>query len=419
VLRFKQLGAVTSSFVVGALAVAGAVHGTTPLGNGGTTEILQILEALTGGVAFSLLILGAVLAERGKAESELARAHASLAEAQELAHIGSWEWDMPTNRITWSEELYRLYELEPHESGEMDYDTYVGHVHPEDRPLVQRSVRDAAAQGRPFAFEHRILLGGNRIRWVQGRGRVILDDAGKPTRMMGTSQDITERKRVDELRDSILSAVSHELRTPLTSIIGFAVTLKDRGARLEETTRREIVEHLVEQAEKLGRLLSDLLDIDRLRHGFVQPSLRATDVGELVGQIAREHSSELRRIGVEAEPAVAEVDAPKVERIVDNLLANAIAYTTPESEITVRVSNEENGVLIAVDDRGPGIAEEEREAIFEIFNRGSGALDGSGTGIGLSLVAQFTALHGGRVWVDENPGGGASFKVFLPSRQAG
>jgi signal transduction histidine kinase len=146
---------------------------------------------------------------------------------------------------------------------------------------------------------------------------------------------------------------------------------------------------------------------------------RATDVGELVGQIAREHSSELRRIGVEAEPAVAEVDAPKVERIVDNLLANAIAYTTPESEITVRVSNEENGVLIAVDDRGPGIAEEEREAIFEIFNRGSGALDGSGTGIGLSLVAQFTALHGGRVWVDENPGGGASFKVFLPSRQAG
>ena len=91
--------------------------------------------------------------------------------------------------------------------------------------------------------------------------------------MVGTSQDITERKRVDELRDSILSAVSHELRTPLTSIIGFAVTLKEKGASLAEQTRTEMVDHLADQAHKLERLLSDLLDLDRLRRGFVQPTL--------------------------------------------------------------------------------------------------------------------------------------------------
>jgi signal transduction histidine kinase len=417
VLRFKQLGAVTSSFVVAAFAVAGAVHGTTPLGNGGTTEILQILEALTGGVAFSLLILGAVLAERAKAESDLAGAHASLAEAQELAHIGSWEWDIPSNRITWSDELYRLYELEP-QSVEIDYETYVNRVHPEDRELVRRSVSEATAQRRPFAFEHRIQLSDERIRWVQGRGQVIVDEAGTPVRMVGTSQEITERKRVDELRDSILAAVSHELRTPLTSIIGFAVTLKERSAGLEEQTRREMIDHLAAQANKLGQLLSDLLDIDRLRRGFVQPSMRATDVGELVHQIAREYSSTGRDIKVEAESAIAEVDAPKVERIVDNLLANAVAYTAVDSEIAIRVENKPEGVLISVDDRGPGVPEEERTAIFEIFNRGSGSLNVSGTGIGLSLVAQFTALHGGRAWVEDNPGGGASFKVFLPARPA-
>jgi PAS domain S-box-containing protein len=418
VLRFQQLGAVASSFVVAAFAVAGAVHGTTPLGNGGTTEILQILEALTGGVAFSVLILGAVLAERAGAESKLARAHASLAEAQQLAHIGSWEWDIPSNRITWSDELYRLYGLEP-QSVEIDYETYVNHVHPEDRTLVQESVQEAAAERRPFAFQHRVLLPDGRLRWVQGRGRVILDDDGTPVRMVGTSQDITERKRIDELRDSILSAVSHELRTPLTSIIGFAVTLKEQEARVEERIRKEMIDHLAEQAHKLGRLLSDLLDIDRLRHGFVQPSLRPTDVGELVEQIVRDHSSETRVIKVDAELAIAEVDAPKVERIVDNLLANAVTHTSAESEISVRVEKQEDGVLIAVDDRGPGVAEEDREAIFEIFNRGSGDLNASGTGIGLSLVAQFTALHGGRVWVEENPGGGASFRVFLPARQPG
>jgi signal transduction histidine kinase len=418
VLRFKQVGAVTSSFVVAAFAVAGAVQGTTPLGNGGTTEILQILEALTGGVAFSLLILGAVLAERAHAESELARAHTSLSEAQELAHIGSWEWDIPSNRIAWSAELYRLYDLDPG-SGEIDYETYLNQVHPEDRELVQRTVRDAAAEQLPFAFEHRIPLGDDRIRWVQGRGRVVVDDEGTPVRMMGTSQDITERKRIDELRDSILSAVSHELRTPLTSIIGFALTLKERNDRLDERTRQEIVEHLAEQADKLGRLLSDLLDIDRLRHGFVQPTLHPIDVGELVEQIARQHSSGMRPIEVAAESAIAEVDAAKVERIVDNLLVNAVAYTDADGEISVRVENQPGGVLIAVDDRGPGVAEEEREAIFEIFYRGAGMTNVSGTGIGLSLVAQFTALHGGRVWVEENPGGGASFKVFLPARQAG
>lgn len=417
VLRFKQVGAVASGFVVAAFAVAGAVHGTTPLGNGGTTEILQILEALTGAVAFSLLILGAVLAERAQAESELAHAHTSLAEAQELAHIGSWEWDIASNRITWSDELYRLYDLDPH-TGEIDYETYLNQVHPADRELVQQTVRGASIEQRPFAFEHRIPLGDERVRWVQGRGRVIVDEEGTPVRMMGTSQDITERKRIDELRDSILSAVSHELRTPLTSIIGFAMTLKERSGRLEDETRREIVEHLVEQADKLGRLLSDLLDIDRLRHGFVQPSLRPTDVGELVEQIAAEHSSAERGIRVDVEPALAEVDVPKVERIIENLLANAIAYTTGDSEIRVRVENQEDGVLIAVDDRGPGVPEEEREEIFEIFNRGSAMVNISGTGIGLSLVAQFTALHGGRAWVEDNPGGGASFKVFLPARPA-
>ncbi len=95
------------------LAVAGAVRGTTPIGEGSATEVAQIVEGLTGGFAISLLILGAILAERSTAGRELARTHAGLAEAQRLAHIGSWEWDVPANKVTWSEELYRLWGLEP------------------------------------------------------------------------------------------------------------------------------------------------------------------------------------------------------------------------------------------------------------------------------------------------------------------
>jgi PAS domain S-box-containing protein len=418
-LRFRQLGAVTSSFIVGAVAIAGAVEGKTPLASESATEIVQILEALTAGVAVSLLILGAVLSERSEAERMLERANAGLAEAQELAHIGSWEWDIASDRVTWSDELYRLYGLEP-QSVEIDYETYVARIHPDDRERVQDAVRQARGARRPFSFEHRIQLDDEQIRWVLGQGRVIVDESSTPVRMVGTSQDITERKRVDDLRDSILSAVSHELRTPLTSIVGFAITLKEKGASLAEETRNEMVDHLATQAHKLESLLSDLLDLDRLRRGFVRPSFRVSDVGELVTQVASDYEPSNRPIEVDADHAFAEIDPPKIERVIDNLLANAVNHTPPGTAIRVVVREQDNGVLVEVNDRGSGVAEAERKAIFEIFNRGSGAPNRSrGTGIGLSLVAQFTAMHGGRAWVEDNPEGGSSFRVFLPARRAG
>jgi PAS domain S-box-containing protein len=415
-LRFQQFGAVTSSFVVAAFAVTGAVRGTALLGHGSTTEIVQILEALTAGVAVSLLILGAVLAERSEAQRQLAAAHASLAEAQEVAHVGSWEWEIGSNRVTWSDELYRLWGLEP-QSVELTYERYLDSVHPADREPVRTIVERALESGAPFDFEHRLVLADDTVRWIHGSGRVIADESGAPARMVGAAQDITERKRIDDLRDSILSAVSHELRTPLTSIIGFSITLKDKGASLAQRTRDEMVGHLARQAEKLDRLLADLLDLDRLRHGFVRPHLRPTDVRELAAQVASDHRSNTHSIHVDGSQVIADVDAPKVERIIENLLANAVNHTPPGTKITVTVEPHDSGVLIAVEDNGPGVADEQRETIFGIFNRGAASDRVPGTGIGLSLVAQFTALHGGSAWVEESTSGGASFRVFLPGRE--
>jgi two-component system sensor histidine kinase KdpD len=176
--------------------------------------------------------------------------------------------------------------------------------------------------------------------------------------------------------------------------------------------------HLVEQAQKLDRLLSDLLDLDRLRHGFVRPKFRRTDIGLLVSKVASEHPSKTHPIDVQTKPVLAEVDAAKVERIVENLIANAIKHTPAGTEICVRVEEHDGGALIAVDDRGPGVVENHRESIFEIFNRGNSSVaEAPGAGVGLSLVTQFAALHGGRVWFEENPGGGACFRVTLPGRR--
>jgi signal transduction histidine kinase len=414
-LRFRQLGAVTSSFVVAAIAIAGAVYGSVPLGQGSTTAIVQVLEGLLAAVTIGQLILGAMLSERVTAEAKLERTLARLSEAQTVARLGSWEWDIAADRITWSDELYRLYDIEPG-AEPLTFESFLEHVHPEDREAIERVVSLAHSDLQPFAIDHRTVLPGGEVRWLHGRGRVLVDENGTAVRMVGTAQDVTERKRLDELRDNILSAVSHELRTPLTSIIGFSLTLQKQGRQLPDGAYQQIVDNLAEQSRKLDGLLSDLLDLDRLRHGLVRPTFRETDVGRLAAQVASGFEAGGHAINVRAAPVLAEVDAPKVERIVENLLANALKHTAAGTEIRLRVESENGGVLIAVDDRGPGVPEAQRRAIFEVFNRGDAHATTPGTGIGLSLVSQFAALHGGRVWVQENPGGGASFQVFLPAR---
>ena len=190
------------------------------------------------------------------------------------------------------------------------------------------SVREEA---QPFLFDHRIVLPDGGVRWTQSRGRVVTDHEGRPLRMVGTAQDVTERKQLDSLRDTILATVSHELRTPLTAILGFAITLRERGAEIEHGQYRELLRHLAEQAERLDRLLTDLLDLDRLRHGSLIPEFAETDVSELVARITSMHG-----VAVQSEPVVAAVDAPKVERIVDNLLANARRHTPEGTDVSVR-----------------------------------------------------------------------------------
>ena len=410
-LRFRQPGAVTGSFLVTAIAVAGAVDGSIPLADRSDTEIVQILEGLLGGVAVSLLILGAVLEERVRALEHVAEAVAGFNEAQQVAHVGSWDWNIADDKVSWSDELFRMFGLEP-QSQDVTYESYVERVHPDDRDLVRETVARAYEEGEPFLFDQRIVLPDGGVRWVQSRGRVVTDDAGTPVRMVGTSEDVTERKRLDALRDTILASVSHELRTPLTAILGFSLTLEERDADLDASRRREIVAHLAEQSQRLSRLLTDLLDLDRIRLGALTATFTATDVAELVARVTSAHG-----VAVQSEPVVAEIDPAKVERIVENLLANARKHTPDGTDVHVRVARQNGGVLIAVDDRGPGVGEAEREAVFEMFNRGRDLTAGvPGAGVGLALVAQFTALHGGRAWVEENPGGGASFRVFLPTR---
>jgi PAS domain S-box-containing protein len=412
-LRFRQIGAASASFLVGAIGTWGAVEGEIPLGGDTATERVQLAQALFAVVVVSLLVLAATLAERESGRAALAQVAARLAEAQSIAHIGSWEWNIRSDAITWSDELYRIFGLEQG-TAPLSYSPYLERVHPEDRARVDETVRQALADGQPFAVEHRVVRLDGSERVVAGRGRALFD-GDEPVSMVGTAQDVTEQRQVDRLREDILSAVSHELRTPLTSVLGFALTLQERRSELDEETVNEIVVDIAQAARRLERLLADLLDIERLRLGHTVVRREPVDVSDLVRRVVADYPLGDRVVSITGGPVAASLDSAKMERIVDNLVVNAAKHTPPEAPIEIRVDTRDRDLLLVVEDEGPGIADEYKLEVFETFNRGPNVASMTpGAGIGLALVSRFAAIHGGRTWVEDAPGGGASFHVLIP-----
>jgi signal transduction histidine kinase len=209
--------------------------------------------------------------------------------------------------------------------------------------------------------------------------------------------------------------VSHELRTPLTSVLGFAMTLEQRRKELSDEAIDQIVDELSRGARRLDRLLVDLLDVERIRRGVVGLNRKRIDVRELVEHAVAACPVDGRQVGISGGPVVADVDPAKLERLVENLVLNAVKHTPQESSIVVHLESEGRNLLLAVEDDGPGIPDEFKEAVFEIFNRGPSLLSATpGAGIGLALVARLAAVHGGRAWVEDAVAGGASFRVLLP-----
>jgi PAS domain S-box-containing protein len=318
------------------------------------------------------------------------------------------------------------------------------HVAEADRAGAVAACRDAIATERDRSIEYRIEGPDGRIAWVRDVIHVVRGAQGA-RQLRGLMVDITERKRaeqtlrtnerryseafrrereatqrlrnLDEMKNTFLEAVSHDLRTPLTAILGSAITLEGSLAQLSDTDVRDLVGRIATNAKKLERLLADLLDLDRLQRGIVAPQRRPTDLAALVARAVDELDDPAGHpIETDVAPGTFSLDAAKTERIVENLLTNAVRHTPAGTAIWIRAEAAPGGVSIAVDDAGPGVPPTLAEAVFEPFRQapGSSSEHAPGVGIGLSLVRRFAELQGGRAWVEGREGGGASFRVFLP-----
>jgi signal transduction histidine kinase len=233
-------------------------------------------------------------------------------------------------------------------------------------------------------------------------------------RLVAELRETRERQRaLDEAKNTFLAAVSHDLRTPLAAILGLAVTLEHHALDPSET--KDLASRIAANARRLDQMVTDLLDLDRLSRGIVEPVLWPVDLGALVTRMVEESDVADRIVAIESTRVVAEVDAAKVERIVENLLANAARHTPTDAHIWISVRAHDGGVLLAVDDDGPGVPQEQREEVFEPYRKVPSPEGARGVGIGLALVARFAELHGGRAWVQDREGGGASFRVWLPA----
>jgi PAS domain S-box-containing protein len=322
-------------------------------------------------------------------------------------------------------------------------DWWVRALHPEDREAALRAADEVDRTGEPFRIEYRLVRPDGDVVWVHDEARLVRDDQGRPLCWQGVMFDITDRRRAeddlrqalelerraaerlreaDELKDTFLTAVSHDLRTPLATILGIAVTLEQEGeVALAAEERRELLRSLAAGARRLAALVDDLLDLDRLRRGVTEPRVREESLDELVAEcvdrleLGSDHPLEL-----DLAPLRVPVDRAMVDRIVENLVTNVVRHTPRGTHLWVRLlPDARGGAILVVEDDGPGVPRELGEQVFDPFARGPSANPQSpGSGIGLSLVARFAQLHGGRAWVEERPGGGASFRVWLPGRRA-
>jgi len=272
-------------------------------------------------------------------------------------------------------------------------------------------VSELASRSRRRAEEAEAALGALR-ELTQERERM----AAERERLAAEALEAEALRRSDAMKTALLRAVSHDLQSPLMAILTSAGALAHGEISLAEEDRRELTETILAEAERLARLVRNLLELSRLQAGAASPEPGDWPVDDLVLQALDgvEAGSRVEVVLPEDDSPLVHADLHQVERVVANLVENAVRYSPADEPVRVQVRETGSEVLVRVVDHGPGIPPDEAERIFQPFQRGSLTGPIRGAGLGLAIARGFAEANGGRVWVESHAGQGATFVLALP-----
>jgi len=383
------------------------------------------------------------IAEREQVELQLRHRENSLAHAQRIARMGSWEWDLANDRITSSPENHRLFGRAEN-AAPYGYQTVLQAIHPDDRERVDQIIKKAVEDGSAYSCDYRILLpdGGERVIFEQAD--ITCDETGRSVRVRGTNLDVTERYRAQErlrhamheaeaasnAKSQFLANMSHELRTPLNAIIGYSEILKEDALERGASSFVPDLDKINLAGRHLLELINDVLSLSRIEAGRADLVLETIEllpfVNEVTATVQPLISSNGNQLALDCPLDIGEMtsDATKIRQVLFNLLSNAGKFTedgTIRLEVSRFADAPELGgaewIRFVVSDTGIGIAADDIENVFMAFER-SEAGRGSrfeGTGLGLAICRHYCEMLGGAISVESEEGTGSAFTVRLPA----
>jgi PAS domain S-box-containing protein len=304
-------------------------------------------------------------------------------------------------------------------------DAAVGRSYRDVLPLCDEQDRDWWACTDPYGGlasrtrqpERQLHVAGGP---AEGRDLLVtaayVRDNGTLTRLVIALRDIRTRERLERSRADLVSTVAHELRSPLTSVKGFTATLLAKWDRFNDEQKKLMLTTVNADADRVTRLLSELLDVSRIDAGRLEMRKQVVDLGRVIekivaGRVASGEPAERFVVDVQGELPEMWLDPDKIEQVVGNLVENALRHG--EGTVTIAVRPHEDGAVVTVGDEGEGIPEETASRVFTRFWRGGNRR--GGTGLGLYIVKGLVEAHGGTIEVGRSPSGGAQFRFVLPA----
>jgi PAS domain S-box-containing protein len=360
--------------------------------------------------------------------------------ALQAADVGTFDYYPAVGVIRWSDRCNDLFGLPA--GTKPDYLTYLNAIHPDDRHIIHETMREVLSPGSSGHYEIQYRardVVNSRERWLEEKGRVLLDDAGRPARFLGTILEITERKHAEDAlkkakqdaeeanraKDQFLAMLSHELRTPLTPVLMTIASLQ-RNHDIPDSARRDL-DVLRRNVELEALLIDDLLDLTRIAHGKLELRNDAIDVHASLSYALGVSASDLseKQINIQQDLAAKEhhcwADAARLQQVFWNIIKNAVKFTPARGQLRISTRNDaEHYIIIDFTDTGIGINSELQPRIFDAFEQGGKGMTNryGGLGLGLAISKRVIDLHGGKISVQSGgQGAGATFTIKLKAME--